>query len=82
MAILTQLILGQGGRLYTTVSFASADHFVLDLSSPAAFSPRAIACLRQVYRVTSDIPSCRDDSATDRGWGNIFFITATLRSGE
>jgi len=42
-----------------------------------------IACLRQWYRVTSEIPSCLINSATDRlEGGNIFCNTAALRSAE
>ena len=64
----------------TTDSRASDDHVVL-LGVFGTESPRVMACLRQVYRVTSERRSSRDNSVTDRllGGKNSFFKT-TLSS--
>jgi hypothetical protein len=67
----------------TAASFASAGQSFGTFLFPGTTSPLVLACLRQVYRVTSEIPSCRANSATDRFWGgNSFFRTDSLRSSE
>lgn len=64
----------------STVSYFGIEHLLEQ--SPTRLYP-IMACFRQVYRVTSEMPSCRDNSITDMlCGGNNFFRTATLRSGE
>lgn len=67
----------------TTANLASAGHSSVSLLSPGTGDPPSLACLRQLYRVTSLMFSCRANSATDILMGGSSFLSkAALRSLE